>query len=202
MARLLGPWATLASLSIGVSVSHAEPARWQVVANRSRVGFVARQIGLVERRGDFKVFSARVWADATTAELTSIDAVVWPMSVDTGSAELDAFLRSERFFDAEHHPTIRVSTKTVRWQGRRFGGIASLTIRGRMQEVRYRGSLRAVRELEGGRAREAVYEASAEISRKAFGLTFGDLLEGLAFVADEVTILLDVETSFAPSAGR
>lgn len=201
MKRTLWLWLTLAGFGIGVCVTHAESVRWRVVASRSRIGFVATQLGFAERRGEFELFSARVSADSATAKLTSIEALVWPMSVRTGSAELDEFLRSERFFDVARHPTIRVSTRTMRWDGRRFDGIAALTLRGRTREVRYQGSLRSVRELDGGRVREAVYEASAEISRQAFGLTFG-LLEGIALVDDSVTILLEVETSLAASAGR
>ena len=190
------PVVTLALLWFCASGAHAEAVRWELDRERTQIGFTVVQGGMGTIRGEFKLSSARVKAHPETGHITSLEGLVWSMSVATNMNTLDAYLR-EDVFESEKHPIFRMKTKSIRWNGSQFTGVATMTIKDVTRDVPFWGKLRELRVVDRGgiKTRRATYEASAKISRKMFGLTFGSLLERLSLVNDEVTIVLDVETT-------
>jgi polyisoprenoid-binding protein YceI len=130
--------------------------------------------------------------DLTKANLAvKIDA----SSIDTGSDQRDAHLRSADFFDVEKYPEIAFAGRRI--VGDAFGDfkiVGDLTIHGVTREI----TLDATFE---GRARDPWgnsrfgYTAKGKINRTDFGLNWNQALEaGGVLVSEEVKI--SVEASF------
>src|SRR6478609_6834613 len=97
------PMASIKDLSAGT---------WNVDPSHSELGFTARHLMVTKVRGKFNEFegAAKVADDVTASQVT---AVVQLASVDTGSADRDAHLKSGDFFDVENNPTMSFTSTAV-----------------------------------------------------------------------------------------
>lgn len=179
----------------------AQPVSWNVDMNHTEIGFIARHLGFSKVHGEFKTFTAKVTADAKTGQLVAFEATIEAKSVDTGVEKRDKHLRSDDFFAADQFPQITVKSKSIKWNGKKFTGVATMTIRGNTKDVPFKGELLGVETVNFGQGAHlrAGYEATATINRKEFGLKFGGLAEGLSIVADDVVIEITAETSYTPA---
>jgi polyisoprenoid-binding protein YceI len=179
----------------------AQPVPWSVDANHSRIGFTAKHLGFAKVHGEFKVFSAKVLADAKTAKITELEAEAEAKSVDTGVEKRDAHLRSDDFFGADQYPKLKLVVKNLQWRGKTFTATGALTIRDVTKNVKFQGELRGPQTLNLGQGphMRAAYHASSKINRKDFNLKFAGVAEGVALVSDDVVIEFEVEIS-APLA--
>ena len=152
---------------MGVSLP---PGTWTVDRDASTVGFRVRHLGAAAVTGRFGAFAARI-------DDGGADGVVETASVDTGQRIRDDRLRDE-FFDAAHFP--RITFRTSEPIGSAVTG--ELTIRDVTRPVRLKVSRRGRR-----------LHAKTTISRKAFGLSWGALVDaGRLLVGDRVEIELDL----------
>jgi polyisoprenoid-binding protein YceI len=192
-------------VSLGVlllcSSAAAQPVPWSVDANHSRIGFNVKHLGFAKVHGDFKVFSAKLVADAKTAKITELEAEADAKSVDTGIEKRDAHLRSDDFFGADQYPKLKLVVKNVQWRGKSFTATGALTIRDVTKNVKFQGEMQGpqVVNLGQGPHMRAAYHASTKINRKDFNLKFAGVAEGVALVGDDVAIEFETEIS-APVA--
>jgi polyisoprenoid-binding protein YceI len=195
----------LALVSLGVLLfcgsAAAQPAPWNVDANHSHVGFTAKHLGFAKVRGEFRVFSAKVVADAKTGKIVELEAEADAKSVDTGVDKRDAHLRSDDFFAADQYPKLKLAVKSVQWHGKNFTATGALTIRDVTKNVKFQGAMQGpqVVNLGQGPHMRAAYQASTKVNRKEFNLKFAGVAEGVALVSDEVSIEFEAEIS-APLA--
>lgn len=168
------------------------PGTWTLDPGHSEAHFSVRHAGISRVRGTFENFTG-------TARFTDnlhgsvIEAEVQVASVNTRNADRDAHLRSADFFDAENYPVIRFDSLEVsEVKDDKFSLRGNITIRGVTQPIEFDGEF-------GGQVVDAFdvtragFEATTEISRKDFGLTWNAPLEAGGFlVSDNVTITLDV----------
>lgn len=194
MTRLLLVVATTLLIS---ATGQAQEATWTLDKNHSTVGFTARHLAFAKVRGIFKKFSATVKADAKTGKLTSVVAEADANSISTQNEKRDKHLRSDDFLASAKHAKVTFKTRSIKWKGDRFTAVVALTLRGKTKDVTFKGELLGVQSVNFGSGAHprAAYEASATISRKAFGLKFNGLAEGISIVSDEVEISFEVETS-------
>ena len=98
------------------SINDLPAGTWNIDASHSELGFTARHLMVTKVRGKFNEFegAAKVADDVTASQVT---AVVQLASVDTGSADRDAHLRSADFFDAEKFPKLEFKSKRVEKKG-------------------------------------------------------------------------------------
>jgi polyisoprenoid-binding protein YceI len=170
------------------TLSALKPGIWNVDATHSEVGFTARHLMVSKVRGQFKDFAAVVTI-AQPFELSSLEATVQMASVDTNSADRDTHVKSADFFDVENHPTMTFTSTKV--AGDTMEGL--LTIKGITKPVTFDLEFGGVSADPWGGTR-AGFEATTEINRKDFGLTWNVAVEGGGvLVGEKVKVSLDIQ---------
>ncbi|HEY3546837.1 MAG TPA: YceI family protein [Propionicimonas sp.] len=187
-------WAVVALVS---SSAHAKEAEWHLDKAHTSIGFSVRHLGLSTVRGELKDFDATILADGATGRIVSVKAAAKAGSIDTGNEKRDSHLRSDDFFAADKFPTLSFATKSIQWNGAQFTAVVELTIRDVTKPVTFTGEVIGPRTLDFGDGKQlrVGYSAKAKINRKDFGLRFNKIAEGVAVVADEVEITIDLQAS-------
>jgi polyisoprenoid-binding protein YceI len=183
----------MSDTTITTPLSQLAPGTWNIDPSHSVVGFNVRHLMVSKVRGKFTDFSAEVVV-GEEPEQSSLEAVVQMASVDTGDANRDNHLRTNDFFDVEHHPTMTLrSTGYTPKSEDEFVMHTELTVRGVTKPVDFHVELGGVGQDPWGGTR-AGFNATATINRKDFGVDFNIPLEtGGVVVGDKVNIELDVE---------
>jgi polyisoprenoid-binding protein YceI len=170
------------------SLSDLKPGTWNVDASHSEIGFSARHLMVSKVRGKFNDFDAVVTV-AQPFELSTVEATVRLASIDTNSADRDVHLKSPDFFDVENNPSMtftstKVTDNTLEGQ---------LTIKGITRPVSFDLDFGGVSADPWGGTR-AGFEATTEINRKDFDLSWNVAIEGGGvLVGEKVKIALDIE---------
>jgi polyisoprenoid-binding protein YceI len=176
---------------------------WEVDSTHSALEFVARYAVFTLVRGRFTSFSGTVVIEPPYSEATQIDVDIDASSVDTAMPERDAHLRSEEFFDIEHHPVISFRSRdaTVLAAGR-YTVHGDLTIRGITQPVRLVVDV-------FGRAPDMLgtprlgLKATGKVHRAVWGITWNAPVPGGGVtLAEEVDLELDVSLVPAGTAAQ
>lgn len=168
---------------------------WTVDPSHSSVAFIARHMMVAKVRGTFSSYTIdlTIAEDPTRSSLSvSIDAA----SLDTKDESRDGHVKSADFFDVEQFPTIDFTSSSVTpGKGDDAWVITGdLTIHGVTKPVELAVELSGVAADPWGNDR-AIYEASTEIDREDFGLTYNQALAGGGvLVGKKVKIELDIES--------
>lgn len=174
------------------TLSDLTPGTWTVDTSHSELGFVARHLMVSKVRGKFTDFDGTVTVAENVADST-VTANVRLASFDTNAADRDAHLRSADFFDVESNPEM-VFRSTKVSEGTLEG---DLTIKGITQPVVFDLEFNGTVADPWGNTK-AGFEATTQISRKDWGLTWNAALEGGGVVvSDKITINLDIELAKA-----
>jgi polyisoprenoid-binding protein YceI len=165
---------------------------WTIDAVHSHVGFVVKHMMVSKVRGRFGTFSGQF----TTAEdplASTVSVSIDAASIDTNNETRDNHVRSGDFFDAENHPMITFTSKSVRVEDGDFFIDGDLTIRGVTKVVTL-----AVDAPEFGPTpkggTKAGFSATTEINRSDFGVSYnGPIPGGGVTVSEKVQIVLEIE---------
>jgi polyisoprenoid-binding protein YceI len=170
------------------TLSDLKPGTWNVDPSHSEVGFTARHLMVSKVRGQFKDFTAVVTV-AQPFEESNVEATVQMASVDTNSADRDVHVKSADFFDVENNPTMTFTSTKV--ADNTLDGL--LTIKGITKPVSFDLDFGGVSADPWGGTR-AGFEATTEINRKDFDLSWNVAIEGGGvLVGEKVKIALDIE---------
>ena len=171
------------------------PAVWGIDPTHTDVTFAVRHMGLSTVRGRFDAVSGTVRTGESGAP-EAITVEIQTASIQTGTADRDAHLRSSDFFDAESFPVITfASTSVEALGGDAYRVIGDLTMRGETRSVALDAEIGAPIQDPFGLTRRAA-TASTRINRKEWGLTWNQVLEaGALLVSEEVRIELDVQVT-------
>ena len=161
----------------------------------TRIGFVARHLMVTKVRGSFGEFSGSITV-GEDAKGSSAEAVIKTASVDTGTADRDAHLRSDDFFASETYPDMTFGNARVTGQkGASFTVVGDLTIKDVTREVTLDVELDGVAKDPWGNEKLAV-TATTEIDREDFGLTWNVALEsGGVLVSKKVRIEIEAQAA-------
>ena len=171
--------ATLTGLSTGT---------WTIDPTHTEVGFVARHLMVSKVRGSFTDVSGTVTVGEELRDSVA-DVVLKAASVSTGTPDRDAHLRSADFFDADTYPDI--TFRSTSFDGETLVG--DLTIKGVTKPVTLDVDFNGVATDPWGNDK-AAFEASTEIDRTQWGLTWNAALEkGGVLVSDKIKIVIDVQ---------
>ncbi|MBM6406141.1 YceI family protein [Phycicoccus sp. CSK15P-2] len=171
--------ATLAGLSTGT---------WTIDPTHTEVGFVARHLMVTKVRGSFGEVAGTVVVADTLAESTA-EVTIQTASVTTGTADRDAHLRGDDFFDVENHPTM--TFRSTSFDGSTLVG--DLTVKDVTKPVTLDVEFTGVATDPWGNEK-AAFEAEGEIDRTEWGLTFNAPLEGGGvLVSDKIKIVIDLQ---------
>ena len=176
---------------------------WEVDPTHTALEFVARYAMFTLVRGRFTSFSGAVELDPLHPETTQIAVDIDGDSVDSAMAVRDAHLRSDEFFDVEHHPTITFRSRGATFLGAgRYAVQGELTIRGVTQPVRLVVDL-------FGRAPDVMgnprlgFKATAKVQRARWNMTWNEpVIGGGVALADDVDLELDVSLVPAGTIAR
>ena len=159
----------------------------------SEVTFQVRHL-VTRVRGRFTDFSGTIQFNQAQPEQSSVTFTINTASVDTGTPDRDAHLRTDDFFGADTYPTINfVSSRVTKKNDERFDVAGTLTIRNVAKEITLPISYVGEAKDPWGNAR-AGFEFEMTLNRKDFGLTWNAALETGGFlVGDEVKISVSVQ---------
>jgi polyisoprenoid-binding protein YceI len=169
------------------------PGTWAIDPSHTEIGFTVRHL-VSKVRGKFETFEGTITsaADVTASKVeVSIDLA----SVNTGTADRDAHLRSGDFFNAEANPKMTfVSTSIVEKGAGEFVVTGDLTIKGVTKSVELETEFLGEGGDPWGGTRVGL-EATTTISRKEFGIDFNMPVEGAdkLMIGDKVTINIVAE---------
>jgi polyisoprenoid-binding protein YceI len=187
------------------TATRAATSTWQLDPVHSSIEFSVKHMMMTTVRGRFKEFHGTLAADEERPQGCCVDIEIAVASIDTGTPDRDAHLRSADFFDAEHYPTITFSSRRADGdfakEGDRFRVTGDLTIRDTKMEI----VLDCVFEGRGndpwGKER-AGFSCTAEIDRREWGLRWNQTIEtGGVLVANKVRIQAEVQFVKEDGAG-
>ena len=160
---------------------------WNIDPSHSEIGFTVRHL-MSKVRGQFTKFEGNLTTGASLED-TRASATIDLHSIDTRDETRDAHLRSADFFDVENHGGMTFVTSS-------FDGttaVGELTIKGVTRPVELEVEFLGAGNDPWGGSRLG-FEATAEISRKDFGVDFNIPLDGgKLLIGDKVSIHLAVE---------
>jgi polyisoprenoid-binding protein YceI len=155
--------------------------------------FSARHLGLSKVRGRFETLegTVKVAEDPADSEVSvTIDAA----SISTNEPTRDGHMRSADFLDVENHPTLEFRSTDIQGTGDEWTMTGDLTIRDVTRPVTLDVTYLGVTDNPFGPGRRAAFEASTEIDRFDFGLTWQGPAElGGILVSRKVTIDIDAQ---------
>jgi polyisoprenoid-binding protein YceI len=170
---------------------------WVLDPTHSSVEFAVKHMMMTTVRGRFKDVTATITGDPSRPETGRVEVTIGVASIDTGSADRDAHLRSADFFDAEKYPTITFHGKRVEGklesEGDEFRLIGDLAIRDTTMEVELECEFLGHGKDPWGKERGG-FTAKGEIDRREWGLKWNQAIEtGGVLVANKVRIEAEVQ---------
>ena len=144
--------------------------------------------GVSKVRGRFNDVKADLVVGRTLDD-TFVTATVDMSSIDTGNPDRDAHVKAADLLDIAARPTMAFRSTAISGAGSDWALDGDLTIGEVTRPVRFAVELGGTQDFFDG-SRHAGFEATGEISRKAFGISLGALG---AMVSDTVRIELDIQ---------
>jgi polyisoprenoid-binding protein YceI len=118
-----------------LEVGSAWAGNWEIVAERSRLGFTATFQG-AEFEGEFHRYEADLTFDPADLEHSRFEVTVDVTSADTGSSDLNEGMALPEWFDFKRHARAAFVTSAIRRVGdSRYEALGALTIKGVRREV-------------------------------------------------------------------
>lgn len=167
---------------------------WKIDEAHSSIEFVVKHMMVSRTKGRFTNFEGTIQLDEENFANSSVTVEIDVASIDTHDEKRDEHLRSADFFDVEKFPTITFASREVKPRGGdKFQLIGDLTIHGVTEET-----VINVERLGAGSSpwgqQVMGFEASTDVNRKRYGLTWNVALETGGFlVGDDIKINLEVE---------
>jgi len=171
-----------------------ERERWEIDAARSTLTFALRHFVVGEIKGTFGRWGGALLLDPARLDQSSLAVWIELASLDTGSAERDAHLRSPELLDVARFPRAE-----FRSTGIALGTDGDAVVSGRLDLHGVTGSIELTVISQGTRTHEkgvlpARYTVHGRFDRQAFGLHWNqDLDVGGIVVGDNVDLTAHVE---------
>jgi polyisoprenoid-binding protein YceI len=147
-------------------------------------------------RGRFTDLGGTIAFDEAAPERSTVAFTIQAASIDTGTPDRDAHLRSEDFFHAEKHPAITFLSTSIRaLGGDAYEVTGDLTMRGVTRRISMPVTYLGKAKDPWGNEKIG-FEAETALNRKDFGLTWNAALETGGFlVGDEVKISVSIQAA-------
>jgi polyisoprenoid-binding protein YceI len=196
MGNIFSRIALTAGLASALSLpAAAANSNWQIDPAHSSAQFSVRHMAISTVRGAFSKVAGSVVFDDKDVSKSTVEVTIDANSVDTRVPDRDNDLRSEKFFDVAHYPSITFKSRKVEQLAPgRLKVTGDLTIRGTTKEVvlDVEGPTAPVKDPWGNTRNAAT--ATTKINRQDFGVKWNATLDnGGVVVGDDVSIVIDVE---------
>lgn len=171
------------------------PAVLAIDKTHSEVFFQVRHL-VTRVRGRFTDFEGTIHLDDANSGQGAVAFTIQAASIDTGTADRDAHLRSADFFDVEKYPTIDFrSTGIERSADQQYAVAGLLTMHGVTRPITLPVTPLGAAKDAWGNVKTG-FEAEITLNRKDFGLVWNALLETGGFaVGDEVKVSLSIQAA-------
>lgn len=173
--------------------------KWVVDATHSEIGFKVRHLMIAHTKGFFKTFDANIYTtekDFTTAE---IDLWIDAASIYTGDEKRDEHLKSEDFFDVQHHKQITFTCTSIEKasEGKTHDMWGELTMKGIMKVIKLNVEFGGIVKDHNGNEK-AGFTVKGKINRKDWGLEWNKTIEiGGIMVGEDISIMCELELDVA-----
>jgi polyisoprenoid-binding protein YceI len=196
MGHMLSRIATTIGIAAVLSMpAAAATSNWTIDPSHSAAQFSVRHMAISTVRGGFSNVRGTVVLDESDITKSSVNVTIDVSTVDTREPNRDKDLKTDKFFDVEHFPTMTFKSKKVEQVSPgKLKVTGDLTIRGTTKEVvlDVDGPSAAVKD-PWGNTRAAV-TATTKINRQDYGVKWNATLDsGGVVVGDEVSITIDAE---------
>lgn len=178
--------------------------KWTIDSVHSYVGFIIRHVMVSKVRGSFTGFKGELVTAASPLDST-VTATIDLTTIETGSEERDAHIRSADFFEVDKYPTMTYRSTGIRRDGAEFVLEGELTLKGVTRSVPLKlepngfGPDPFAADPEAGA--RAGFSATGEIDRTDFGVDYnGPIPGGGMALGNKVQLVLEVE-AFLQSDG-
>jgi polyisoprenoid-binding protein YceI len=196
MGISLSRLALTASVAAVISLpAAAANSNWQIDPQHSSAQFSVRHLAISTVRGAFSKVTGTVALDDKDIAKSTVDVTIDVTTVDTREPDRDKDLRSDRFFDVAHYPSMTFKSKKVEQvTPGKLKVTGDLTIRGTTKEVvlDVEGPTAPIKDPWGNQRAAAL--ATTKVNRQDFGVKWNATLDnGGVVVSDDVSITIDVE---------
>jgi polyisoprenoid-binding protein YceI len=173
----------------------AATTNWQIDPQHSSAQFSVRHMAISTVRGAFNKVTGTIALDDKDITKSTVDVTIDATTVDTHEPNRDNDIRSDKFFDVAHYPSITFKSKKVEQVAPgKLKVTGDLTIRGTTKEVvlDVEGPTTPIKDPWGFQRSAAT--ATTKVNRQDFGVKWNATLDnGGVVVADDVSITIDVE---------
>ena len=169
--------------------------KWVIDPVHSEIAFKVKHLMITNVKGVFKEFEASIYTTGDDFMSAEVDFWVNPASVETGSADRDAHLKSVDFFDVENHKEITFVANTYEKvdNDSSYELYGDLTIKGITKRIKLDVEFGGVMKDPWGNEK-AGFSINGKINRKDWQLNWNAALEaGGLLVSDEVRISCEVQ---------
>lgn len=166
---------------------------WNIDPAHTTASFKVRHLGITNVRGTFSDITGTAQTDEQ-GQLQSLHVLIPTATVNTGNTDRDAHLQSADFFDAAQFPNMEFTSTSITPGTDGYSIQGNLTIHGVTQPITFQAEVNGPAADPFSGVQKLGGEASLDISRKEYGLTWNAPIEaGGVLVSDKVTIQLEVE---------
>ncbi len=173
MEHYLSRIAVTAGLAAVLSLpAGAATSEWKIDPQHSSAQFSVRHMAISTVRGAFSKVNGTIVLDDKDVTKSTVDVTIDVSTVDTREPGRDNDLRSDKFFDVAHFPTMTFKSKKVEQVAPgKLKVTGDLTIRGTTKEVALdvEGPTAPVKDPWGNQRVAA--SASSKINRQDYGVT-------------------------------
>jgi len=181
-----------AALSLPAAAATSE---WKIDPQHSSAQFSVRHMAISTVRGAFSKVNGTILLDDKDITKSTVNVTIDVSTVDTREPDRDNDLRSDKFFDVAHFPTMTFKSRKVEQLAPgKLKVTGDLTIRGTAKEVLLdvEGPTAPVKD-PWGNVRAAA-TATSKVNRQDFGVKWNATLDnGGVVVGDDVNITIDAE---------
>lgn len=181
------------TLQVAPSLPLPTPGDWEIEPAHSRIGFIARHIGLARVHGRFDNFAGAIRI-GETMEQSAMHVVIGAASIDTSVRMRDDHLRSADFLDVDNFPTLEFySDRFVHRGGNNWAIAGALTLHGVTRTVTLDAQYLGIGNGMEGETRAAV-RATTELHREDYTVNWQSMLaRGIAVVGSSIKIEMDIQ---------
>ncbi|MDX3849375.1 YceI family protein [Streptomyces sp. AK02-01A] len=181
------------TLQIAPSLPLPVPGEWEIEPAHSRIGFIARHIGLARVHGRFDNFAGAIRI-GETMEQTAMHVVIGAASIDTSVQMRDDHLRSADFLDVANYPTLEFySDRFAHRGGNNWAITGALTLHGVTRTITLDAQYLGIGNGMEGETRAAV-RATTELHREDYTVNWQSMLaRGIAVVGSSIKIEMDIQ---------
>ena len=180
------------STTVAVAPTGYLVGSWDIDPAHTNISFSVRHMMVSKVRGNFRTFSGTI----TTADdptQSSVEASIDLASIDTNNDQRDAHIRSADFFEVEKYPHMTFKSTAIRPHGNDWSVVGDLSLHGVTKPVELLLELNGFGP-DGYGGTRAGFSATAEISRREFGIDIDMPLDGGGVVVgDKISISLEIE---------